>query len=156
MMKYFFISLFLNFFLIPGAFAQSSGTGSSAQNDFLSSLRSANYGYGSLILHFDQGIEENYYKHILYNTNNPYVYGWRLRIFSGKGNDAPEAARQIRAKFLEKFEDVGAYLSYDAPDYKVYVGNCRTRSEMLQLTERIIKDFPNSFPVYMPIIIATE
>jgi hypothetical protein len=155
-MKYFIIYTFFNLVLITAINAQGQQKTNTAGDDFLTSLKSENSGEGSLRLYFDQGIEENYYKHILYNSNNPYVFGYRLRIFSGKGNEAPEAARQIRAKFLEKFEDVGAYLSYDAPDYKVYVGNCRTRSEMLQLSERIMKDFPNSFPVYMPIIIATE
>lgn len=123
-------------------------------NDFLNRLTGP--GEGSVKIQFEQEIEDNFFKHLNYNRKNPAVIGYRLRIYSGKGNNAPEAARQIRAQFLTKYEDIGAYLHYDAPDYKVYVGDCRTRSELLSLQQRIIKDFPNSFPVNMPINIGND
>jgi len=122
----------------------------------LGALKSEEGKAGNLQIWFDEGIESNYYKHILYNSKNSEIIGYRIRIYSGKGNSAPEEARQVRAKFVEKYEEIGAYLSYDAPDYKVYVGDFRTRSEMLKLYNLIIKDFPNPFPVTTAINLKTE
>lgn len=102
-------------------------------------------GYNPTLLRVDGGIEENYFKHLIYNNNNPEIMGYRIRIFSGSGFNAKKEANNARSRFLSKYPEIGAYLNYDAPDYKVYVGDCRTRSEVLKLFNEIKSDFPYAF-----------
>lgn len=126
------------------------------EGDILQSLKGSQQYYSNVEIHVDSLVEVNYYKHILYNQKNPAVMGYRIRIFSGSGHDAFARANQTTARFLSRYEDTDAEIIYDAPDYKVYVGNCRTRSEVLQLFEKINKDFPYAFLVAQPINVDYE
>lgn len=137
------ISLFILWIYAPLLFSQSIVN----KGDILESLKGSGEYNSEFSIELDSMIENNYYKHILYNQKNEAVMGWRIRIFSGSGHDAFQKANETRARFLSKYEDIDAYISYVAPDYKVYVGDCRTRSEVLKLFQRINKDFPYAFLV---------
>lgn len=121
------------------------------ESDILSRLKSSDWSSKEVIISMDKGIEDNYYKHLIYNSNSPEAMGYRIRIFTSTGSDAAEKARMERSRFLRKYDEIGAYISYKAPDYQVYVGDCRTWSEILKLYYKIKNDFPNSFPVPQPI-----
>lgn len=148
------ISILSFLILFPGIVmqAQSSDNG----GDILSRLKGDNDFFSDFRVEVDSMIEDNYYKHILYNRKNIKTMGYRIRIFSGSGNDASQQANQTRGRFLSKYEDINAYISYVSPDYKVYVGDCRTRSEVLKLFEKINKDFPYAFIVEYPININAD
>jgi len=92
----------------------------------------------------DSLLEANYYKLLMKNSSVTGVPGFRIRIFSESGIGAKEEQQRVRAKFLSSFPDVDAYYRYDEPYFKVYVGDCRTRSEAIELKDRISKEFPNS------------
>lgn len=106
-----------------------------------------NSNEGKLLIKADPLIEENLNRHIHYNTNNNYIPGFRIRIFSDSGFGAYENALSARTQFISKYENIGAYLQYDVPNYKVYVGDCRIRSEALKILEIVKKDFPYAFVV---------
>jgi len=133
-----FILFFSLSFTIEGQSFQSSF-------DPLYLLQRDSLSENSTHLNLDEGIQDNYYKHILYNRKRPIVTGYRIRIFSGSGHDALENATKARARFLSKYPEIGDTLIYDSPDYKVYVGDCRTRSEVLKLFSQIKRDFPYAF-----------
>ncbi len=95
----------------------------------------------------DPGIEENFQKHLAYNKKNPDFLGLRIRIYRGSGTGALDEATRVRANFASKYDDVNAYLKFDTPDFVVYVGDCRTWSEVLKLFYRIEKDYPFSYVV---------
>ena len=71
------------------------------------------------------------------------VPGYRIRIFSESGIGAKEEQQRIRASFLSEFPEIDAYYKYDEPYFKVYVGDCRSRSEALKLYDLIEDKFPN-------------
>ena len=50
-------------------------------------------------------------------------------------------------KFEALYHDVSAYRSYANPYFKVTVGDCRTKSEAMELLERIKHEFPSAFVV---------
>ena len=56
---------------------------------------------------------------------------------------AKEQQQRVRARFLSYFPDTDAYYRYDEPYFKVYIGDCRTRSEALKLYDQVKKKFPN-------------
>ncbi|MFH0759555.1 MAG: SPOR domain-containing protein [Bacteroidota bacterium] len=91
----------------------------------------------------DSLLVANYYKLMVISSQVSGVPGYRIRIYSESGTGAKEEQQRERAKFLSLFPDVDAYYRYDEPYFKVYVGDCRTRSEALKLYDRIKKSFPN-------------
>ena len=50
-------------------------------------------------------------------------------------------------KFNEKFGTHSVYMNFVNPNFKVTVGDFRTRSEALALLETVKKDFPSAFIV---------
>lgn len=144
----------LFFFLCISQVVRSQETNTS--NDLLQRLKEDRGYYSDIDITLDDRIEDNYYKHLIYNKKNSAIMGWRIRIFSGSGHDAFEKANQTRARFISKYENIDAYITYVAPDYKVYIGDCRTRSEVLKLFEEINKDFPYAFLVQQPINVSKD
>ncbi|MGC9341402.1 MAG: hypothetical protein ACP5E3_01740 [Bacteroidales bacterium] len=126
------------------------------EGDILQNLKGSGQYNPNIEIQVDSLLEDNYYKHILYNQKHPGIMGYRIRIFSGSGHDAFEKANETRARFLSRYENIDADITYDAPDYKVYIGDCRTRSEVLELFERIKSDFPYAFLVERPINVDYE
>jgi hypothetical protein len=138
------------------AFSQSPLSGNS-QSDMLGKLKGFRDGKSNISIYMDPFIEENYYKHILYNQKDPGVMGYRIRIFRDSGTDAKERANVVRSNFLLKFEDIDAELKYvENIDWVVYVGNFRTRSEVLKLFNKVKVDFPYSFIVSQKISVSDE
>jgi hypothetical protein len=95
----------------------------------------------------DSLLVANYYKLLVQNSKVTGVPGYRIRIYSESGLGAKEEQQRVRAKFLSFYPDTDAYYRYDEPYFKVYVGDCRTRSEALKLYDRIKKNFPNPIVV---------
>ena len=98
---------------------------------------------GKIRLEADSLLVVNYYKLLTASAKVKGVPGYRIRIFSESGLGAKEKQQRIRARFLTEFPEIDAYNRYDEPYFKVYVGDCRTRSEALKLYDQIKKEFPN-------------
>jgi hypothetical protein len=92
----------------------------------------------------DSLLVANYNKLITRNMQTSGIPGYRIRIFSESGLGAKQAQQHVRARFLSLYPGLDAYNEYDEPFFKVYVGDCRTKSEALKLQDMIRKDFPNS------------
>lgn len=134
----FFLCLTLSLNLVMG---QQGQRGSSV--DLLNKLQEQGPG-DQVTLELDSLILDNYNKLIAQNMKSSGVPGYRIRIYSGSGVGAKEEQQKVRARFLSLYRGLDAYNRYDEPYFKVYVGDCRTRSEALKLLDRIKRDFPNS------------
>ena len=76
------------------------------------------------------------------------VDGWRVQImFKTK----KEEIQQLKIAFIKLYPQIPVYLEYEAPYYRVRVGNCRTKLEAIKIKQEISKNFPGAYPV--PIII---
>jgi hypothetical protein len=71
-----------------------------------------------------------------------------IRIYAGSAYDAREKAYETKARFLRNYERIRNDVIYDDPNFKVYIGGYRSKSETLKLLNRIKKDFPTAFIVY--------
>jgi hypothetical protein len=138
------------------AFSQAQNPGN-FQYDILAKLTDFHDSKSAITVKMDPLITENYYKHILYNQKDPGVMGYRIRIFRDSGTDARERASAVRSNFLLKFEGEVADMKYvENTDWVIYVGNCRTRSEVLKLYNSVKADFPYSFIVSQKINVSDE
>ena len=70
--------------------------------------------------------------------------GFRVQIHFGSDRDK---SKEVRSKFLEKYPDSATYEIYQQPNFKVRVGDFRTKLEAQHFLKDISFDFPNSFIV---------
>jgi hypothetical protein len=68
--------------------------------------------------------------------------GYRVQIFTG-GNR--KDAYSAQAKFQEQFPDIRSYVIYSEPNFKVRVGDFRTRMDAEKLVEALKKSFDGMF-----------
>jgi hypothetical protein len=85
-------------------------------------------------------------KHIYLNENGK-LEGYRVQIFFDSGNNSKNRAFAKKGQFLSMFPNVGAYLTFQSPNYKVRVGDFRTRLDAEGFKARIIMDFTDAFVV---------
>jgi hypothetical protein len=74
---------------------------------------------------------------------NPKIDGFRIQLYNG--NEVESYA--VRSKFLALFPDMKVEITYKAPEWKVQVGNFRTRLESDKNLVRIKEQFPGSLTV---------
>ena len=125
--------------------AQGGQTGT--QGDLLKTLLEGESD-DRLTVEVDSQLVSNYNKLIAKNMKSSGIPGYRIRIFSESGIGAKKDQQQVRARFLSLYLGLDAYTRYDEPFFKVYVGDCRTKSEALKLNDIIKRDFPN--PIIVP------
>jgi len=70
---------------------------------------------------------------------------YKIQIFS-RANDRL-GAEKARLDFSESFTDMETSLKYETPNYKIWVGNFKTRLEVDRALLEIKKKFPNAFPI---------
>lgn len=73
------------------------------------------------------------------NSRKEGIEGYRVQIFKGDKNGADK----IRAAFLRAYPDIEVYLIFQTPDFRVRIGDFRSRSEAIKLKQQIEGDFPN-------------
>ena len=87
-------------------------------------------------------------KFIKENKINPEMDGWRVQIYWGSvRGTARKEAEAAKRKFRAKYSDVPVYMTYEAPIFKVRVGDFRTKSEALKFRSVLPSTFANSYPV---------
>lgn len=72
------------------------------------------------------------------------IKGFRVQIHFGSDRDK---SKEIKSKFMQKFNDVGAYEKYEQPNFKIRVGDFRTRLEAYKFLQQVNSEFPSSFIV---------
>jgi hypothetical protein len=118
-----------------------------SQANFSSVGSYGNKNEGQLNINQDERLNELIRRHISINESKEGIPGYRIRIFSESGQGARPRATDARARFFNKYPDINPYLDYDPPNWKVYVGDFRTRSEALKMQKKISRDYPYSFTI---------
>lgn len=85
-------------------------------------------------------------KHVALNSDRT-LSGYRVRIFFDNRQSARSESETTLKRFESLYHDVSAYRSYANPYFKVTVGDFRTKSEAMELLERIKNEFPSAFVV---------
>ena len=122
--------LFFLFIIFPSLLAAQTDTTLSENGD----ITSIN----------EEGIDAlvHKYENILKAKNG--VEGWRVQLmFKAK----QEEIKQLKIDFIKLYPEIPAYLEYDAPYYRVRVGNCKTKLEAIKIKHQISKNFPGAYPV---------
>ena len=137
-MKLFFFGMIL--FLSSGLFAQVQLYGHLSEAESPEILKKLN-------IRQDERVDSLLKNHIHMNRRKNGTDGYRLEIFFKSGTRAREFALQTKTDFLRKYPDVNAYISFLSPNFKVRVGDFRTKNEAIRLKNTIRRDYPNAFVV---------
>jgi len=103
---------------------------------------------GYVVIIQDPAIDTILQKHIemnetlLLNTDNFAIDGYRIQIFEESGNKSSTRAREVMAEFSTKYPDIPVYLSWQAPNFKVRVGDFGTRMEAEGFLNKIKRSYP--------------
>jgi len=82
------------------------------------------------------------------STNENTFPGWRVQIYFESGKTAMSESKKTKEKFLYKYgNSYGAYIIYEAPYFKLRVGDFRSKAEAMYFKEKISRNFPNSWVV---------
>jgi hypothetical protein len=88
-------------------------------------------------------------RHLYEEGKKKSISGYRIVIFSKYGSSAREEADRALALFIRNYPQTKTYFTFEYPDYKIYVGDFRTRSEAIKFQKELEMDFPNAY--YRPI-----
>lgn len=84
-------------------------------------------------------------KHIQINQDRKGIDGYRIQIFFDSGANSKTRAQSIFESFKARNPETGAYLTFKAPNYKVRVGDFRTKLDAQRYLNSIIGEYPNAW-----------
>lgn len=82
-------------------------------------------------------------RYIFENKQKPGTSGYRVQLFFG----SREEANKIKSDYLKIYPEGQAYVEYQAPNFKVRVGNFRSQIEAEKYLYEIKEDFPSAYVV---------
>ena len=83
-------------------------------------------------------------KQLINERKDGKVKGYRVQIHFGSDRDK---AKEVKSKFMQKYSEVMAYEKYEQPNFKIRVGDFRSRIEAFKFLKQVSPDFPSSFIV---------
>ncbi len=85
--------------------------------------------------------------HIENNKIKNKIDGFRVEIFFSSDVDAKEKALKKKTEFLSVYPDNIVHIIYVSPNFRVRVGDFRTKNEALKLYKEIKDNYPVAFIV---------
>ncbi|MFH2096756.1 MAG: hypothetical protein ABIJ16_13690 [Bacteroidota bacterium] len=131
-------------FILSGFAANAQDT-DSKDKDIFQVISENNSSKGRVTINQDYRIKAMVAKHVEINKKQDGCMGYRLRIYSDKGNLARKKAFEVKTEFMKRYPETESNVAYIAPNFRVEVGNFRTKSEAEKFRREIEGDFPNAF-----------
>ena len=103
-------------------------------------------GKADVKVHQSQAIQKALTNQIASNSSRR-VSGYRVRIFNDNKQNSRGASEAALNRFKGMFPGIAAYRTYTNPYFRVTVGDFRTKSEALELLQKIKGSFPSAFIV---------
>ena len=81
------------------------------------------------------------------NPDNKAIPGYRIQIYFDSGSNSSDRAKSVKEAFALLYPDIPVYVSWKAPNYRVRVGDWRTRLEAEKALQLIMIDYPNAWVI---------
>ncbi|MBR1766136.1 MAG: SPOR domain-containing protein [Bacteroidales bacterium] len=85
----------------------------------------------------DMAVNEMVSRHVELNNRVKTLPGFRVQIASFSGTNSKTSAFSLRDRFMTDYPSTQAYIVYDEPNFKVKVGDFRTRLEAYAFLQEI-------------------
>ena len=132
-----FLSVLANNFLIAQVYSSAQNTEKSNRPPIIKNLK----------INQDPRLEQMLSWHIENNRINNKIEGFRVEIFFSSDFNAKEKAIRKKKEFLLVYPDNAVHVKYISPNFRVRVGDFRTKNEALKLYREIKSNYPVAFIV---------
>lgn len=105
---------------------------------------------GQIIILKDTSIQRTLNLYQTFATEKRQVNGYRIQL---AWNSNRQELLNIKAKFLQEYPDKSAYVEYSAPQFKLRVGDFKTRYEADTFLNDVRRNFASAFIVPDKIVI---
>ncbi len=105
---------------------------------------STNRSRGRVEIKGDVAVAQLVQKHIELNERIRTIPGYRIQVASLSGTSSKNRAFEMKERIREAYPGVEAYVVFDEPNFKVKVGDFRTRLEAYVFLQHIRMDFPGT------------
>lgn len=95
----------------------------------------------SVILRVDPSVQKLQRRYLQQQKSDPGMAGYRVQIYNGRKKECQD----VRARFLQFYPSVPAYLRYESPEYRVQVGDFRTALEAERFLRKMNQNFRGCF-----------
>jgi hypothetical protein len=93
----------------------------------------------------DPRVDDLVKKHIQINQVLNTMDGFRIQVFSDSGNNSKNRAQAVQEEFQARFPGTGIYLTFKSPNYRVRLGDFRTKLDAQRFLIELTADYPNAF-----------
>lgn len=100
---------------------------------------------GSVFIKAEPRVDSLVNLHIEYNNMHKSFPGYRIQILMVSGNDAINVAGEVMTEFEEEYPDIPVYLTFGEPNYRVRVGDFRTRLEAEKFLAKVTRNYPGAW-----------
>lgn len=121
------------------ALVATMGFVSQAQNYY-----STNRSRGHVDIKGDVAVSQLVQKHIELNERVRTIPGYRIQVASLSGTSSKNRAFDMKERIRNNYPGVEAYVVFDEPNFKVKVGDFRTRLDAYVFLQRIKNEFPGT------------
>ncbi|MBQ9660149.1 MAG: SPOR domain-containing protein [Bacteroidales bacterium] len=99
-----------------------------------------------VVIRQDPSVRDALGRQVRANADKNYS-GFRIRLYFASSRTAREESAAVIRRFSAMYPNIQAYRTYASPNFKVTVGNFRTRLEAEALLRELKGDFPDAFIV---------
>ena len=82
--------------------------------------------------------------YVLNNAGKP-ISGYRIRVFYDNGPQARDKSEAIEQLLKKQFPEAMVYRSFESPNYKVSIGDFRTKDEAQYIYNTVKVSYPTAF-----------
>lgn len=109
-----------------------------------SHIYGSNRSKGRIEIKGDVAVSQLVQKHVELNERVRTIPGYRIQVASLSGSSSKNRAFDMKERLREAYPGVEAYVVFDEPNFKVKVGDFRTRLEAYVFLQHIRADFPGT------------
>jgi hypothetical protein len=139
-----FVLFFLILLTTQVIFAQTTASSKDIP-DIFKVFSSNSVDQGKIVIFQDEVIRSLVNRYAESRRKEGKIPGYRIRIFSDSGLPARQKWMNERNHFVELYPETPIYPVFESPNYKIYIGDYRTKSEGFMAYKQISKKYRNAF-----------
>lgn len=89
-------------------------------------------------------VRQTMQQHIRDNANKP-IHGYRIRVFYDNGPSARSKSADIEESLRRQNPGIMVYRSFESPNYKVSIGDFRSKDEAQRIFQALKSSYPTAF-----------
>ncbi len=99
---------------------------------------------GTVVINDQAGAAQLIEQHILFNKEHGELPGYRIQVMA---TSSLVTAKEAKAGFLKQYDDYRATIVFEAPNYKLRIGNYTNRFDANRDLQLLLEAYPNALIV---------